>query len=147
MVRIEYKGIKKLLDYLTDLYFEDETKYPFNIWFGDDMEPNALTLYELIYRQLNQKLNSLDLYLEKSDVIFGENTDFEISDKTIKMLTEKISKKMETPAGKNDIEYAFGGAIDTELTMRDVAKFLVRQIEMIVLYTFEFDDFLRYIAF
>lgn len=147
MVRIEQKGIQVLLDHLIDTFFVDGENYRFDNWFGSDMEPMESDICEFIYRQLNTKLTSLDLYLERSDVTFGENTDFEISDKALKMLTEKISKKMETPVGKNDIEYTFGRAIDTELEIKDVAKFFARQIELIVRFNFEFDNFDRYISF
>ena len=146
MVRIEQKGIKRLLDYLTDLYFEDPERYPFNLWFGDDMEPNAFTLYDLIYRQLNKKLSSLDLYLEKADVQFGENTDFEINDTALKKLTEKFNAKLNTPIGKNDVEALFG-EINEVLEIKDVAKFFAIQIERVVLITFEFENFDKYVSF
>ena len=142
MVRIKQKGIKALYEHIIESYTEDEYFYIFSI----DQELVVTDICEFIYKHLNRRLNALDLYLEKSNVTFGENNDFEISDKSIKELTEKFNAKLEIPTSKNDLESLFG-EIDETLTMKDVAKFFARQIERIVRFNFEFDYFERYIDY
>lgn len=140
MIRVENKGLKILLDHIIEI--DDES-------FLEDLYDEELTIIdicEFIYRHLNRTLNSIDLYLEKSEVRIGEDIDFEISDKAIKAFTEKLNKKLTTVIGKNDIESIFG-EIDEELTAKDIAKYLIKLIEKIIRVYFDFDDFDKYINF
>lgn len=142
MMRIEQKGIENLLDHLIDTFFVDGENWRFDQWFGSDMEPTASDICLYFYRQLNNKLQDFDLYLERSEVHFSDNSDFEISDKALKSLAEKFNAKATTLTGKNEMEALFGD-FDEGITAKDVAKFFVRHIERIVRYEFEYDNFDR----
>ena len=146
MVRVDVKGLNVLLDFILETYSDDELEDRFEYLFIGDEELNTRDLCEYIYRHLNSKISSLDIYIEKSDVRYSENSDFEITNQALKTMVEKLNKKAETIVGKNDVEGLFG-ELENKLDVKDVSKFFARQIERMIRTDFEFNNFDIYIDF
>lgn len=138
---IEQKGLNILIEHGQDAYDEEQIKHMFNLY---DQELQVSDICRYLLLRLNARLQEYDIYIGSSGVSYCENSDMIFTDKTMKMLLTTFKKKNETVYGQSELEAIFG-TLDEELSLKDIHRYLSKQLDRIVHYEFEYEDFSQFI--